>query len=155
MKLEYRYCNSYSNYRVKQMFTIGKLSKQTETNIQTIRYYETITLMPKVARSESNQRLYTQQHAERLKFIRHSRSLGFSLDNIRQLLSLIDKPNNSCSEVDMIAKQQLKTVKQKIKILKSLQKEFERMIGQCSGDKIADCKIIDVLSNHDLCLGKH
>ena len=75
-------------------FTIGDLAQQTGCKVQTIRYYEEIGLMPEPARTAGNQRRYGQRHVDRLAFIRHSRELGFSLDAIRELLSLPIVPSS-------------------------------------------------------------
>ena len=76
----------------KGHFTIGQLAERTGCKVQTIRYYEQIALMPKAARTAGNQRRYGRWHLERLAFVRHSRELGFSLEAIRELLSLVDNP---------------------------------------------------------------
>ena len=132
--------------------TIGDLGRQTGCKVQTIRYYEQIGLMPKPARTSGNQRRYNPGHAERLAFIRHGRELGFSLDAIRELLDISDVPERSCDTVDRIARDQLEQVDRRIRSLKAMKGELERMILQCRGDKIADCRIIEVLSDHSLCL---
>jgi len=77
------------------MFPIGKLSQASEVKVPTIRYYEEIGILPEPERSAGNQRLYTQETLERLSFIRHARELGFTLEAIRELLSLSDNPNQS------------------------------------------------------------
>lgn len=132
--------------------TIGELGRQTGCKVQTIRYYEQIGLMPEPMRTSGNQRRYSPGHAERLAFIRHSRELGFSLDAIRQLLEISDDPERSCDTVDTIARDQLRDVDRRIKSLNAMKSELQRMIRQCRGDKIADCRIIEVLSDHSLCL---
>ena len=132
--------------------TIGDLGRQTGCKVQTIRYYEQIGLMPQPFRTSGNQRRYDPTHAERLAFIRHSRELGFSLVAIRQLLNVSDDPERSCETVDMIARDQLQEVNRRIKSLNAMKSELERMIRQCRGDKIAECRIIEVLSDHSLCL---
>ena len=135
--------------------TIGRVSKATDCKVQTIRYYEDIGLIPKPDRSVGNQRIYETSHVERLRFIRHARELGFSLNAIRDLLSLSDQPQQSCEAADVIARQQLTHVEQRIGLLQSLKTELERMIDQCSGGKISDCRVIEVLSDHDQCVSHH
>jgi DNA-binding transcriptional MerR regulator len=132
--------------------SIGDLARETGTNAQTIRYYETIGLMPEPDRNQGNQRVYAHAHTERLSFIRHSRELGFSLEAIRELLKLSDDPEQSCSSADAIAQQQLADVKSRIKRLTSLKQELERMIAQCHMGKIGSCNVIQVLANHSNCL---
>ncbi|WP_306751757.1 MerR family transcriptional regulator [Paracoccus actinidiae] len=134
------------------MLSIGKLSAATGVKVPTIRYYEEIGLLPEAERSAGNQRLYGTKAQERLAFIRHSRELGFSLDDIRELLSLSDRPDMSCAAADVIATRQLGSVKDRITRLQALQQELERMLTQCAQGTISDCKVIEVLSNHENCL---
>lgn len=122
--------------------------------MQTIRYYEQVGLLKKAQRNAGNQRVYDQAQMDRLKFIRHSRELGFSLEQIREILALSDNPDHSRLEVDQIARNHLKDVESKIERLQGMRKELKRMINQCSGDQIADCRIIEVLSDHQLCLAR-
>ena len=137
-------------------YSIGQMAKAGNCKVQTIRYYEQIGLLPEPERTEGNQRIYRQEHFARLGFIRHSRELGFSLDRIREILTLSDDPSHSCEKVDQIARSHLREVESKIERLQSLQKELQRMINQCAGNQVADCRIIEVLSDHSLCLsGTH
>lgn len=134
------------------LYLIGQMARSGNCKVQTIRYYEKIGLLPVANRTQGNQRIYTQNHMDRLAFIRHSRELGFSLDQIREILSLSDDPTHSCSNVDAIARNHLKDVESKIVRLQSMQKELKRMIGECAGDQVSNCRIIEVLSNHSLCI---
>lgn len=137
------------------MLSIGKLSKKTGVKVPTIRYYEDIGVLPQPDRSAGNQRLYDKASAERLAFIRHARDLGFPLEAIRELLGLSDEPDRSCVEVDRITARQLVEVKNRIARLTALQAELERMLQQCACGTIADCRIIEVLGNHELCQSEH
>ncbi|WP_281954713.1 MerR family transcriptional regulator, partial [Pseudophaeobacter arcticus] len=109
------------------MLTIGTLAKRTGTKVQTIRYYETIGLMPEPERTEGGQRRYGQADLDRLGFVRHGRQLGFSLEAIRELLDLADNPAQSCADADSIAQRQLKQVEDRIARLQALQIELKRM----------------------------
>lgn len=131
-----------------EFLSIGHLAEKSGCKVQTIRYYEKIGLMPEPHRSEGNQRRYGPTHVARLAFIRHGRELGFSLDAIRDLLALSDEPDHSCEHVDRIARTHLREVQSKIDLLTALKAELERMIFQCRGDRIADCRVIEVLSDH-------
>ena len=92
------------------MLTIGKLGEAAGVKVPTIRYYEQIGLLPEPERSAGNQRLYGAKALDRLAFIRHARDLGFPLEAIRDLLSLADRPDQSCAAADIIAKEQLAAV---------------------------------------------
>lgn len=131
--------------------TIGRVAQAANSSVQTIRYYEQIGLLPPPARSSGNQRLYRQVDVDRLAFIRHARELGFPLEAIRDLLSLSDDPEQSCEAADAIASAQLEAVEQRIKRLEALKGELVRMIEQCQGGKISDCRVIEALGDHDLC----
>lgn len=132
--------------------TIGVLAQEAGCKVQTIRYYEQIGLMPEPLRTAGNQRRYGREHVERLAFIRHGRELGFSLDAIRTLLSLADDPHQPCEAVDRIARTQLQAVEGRIVRLVALKAELERMIEQCRGGNIAECRVIEVLADHSQCL---
>lgn len=127
---------------------IGELALRTGTKVQTIRYYESIGLMPEPNRSSGNQRLYSESHLARLGFIRHARELGFPLDAIRALLRLTDQPEMSCANVDEIARAQLSAVRTRIARLQLLETELERMLSECGRGRVAECRVIDALAGH-------
>lgn len=134
--------------------SIGQLSKQTDTKVPTIRYYEEIGLITPLARSEGGQRRYDQASLQRLSFVRHAREMGFTLDAIRQLLALADRPSDSCDPVDAIVREQLEAVNQRLKNLNAIREELERMLQECTGDSVSRCRILEVLGDHSLCV-KH
>ncbi len=136
-------------------YSIGQLAKLANTKVQTVRYYEQKQLLQQPIRTQGGQRRYTRSALERLTFIRHGRELGFSLDNIKQLLSLEGQGERSCEEVDAIAKQHLELVNSRLERLKTLQIELERMISSCQKGKVEDCRVIEVLHNHKHCCNNH
>jgi DNA-binding transcriptional MerR regulator len=131
------------------------LGEAAGVKVPTIRYYEQIGLLPEPDRSAGNQRLYGQSALDRLAFIRHARELGFPLDAIRDLLSLSDRPDQSCAAADVIARAQLAEVESRLARLTALKGELERMVVQCAGGRIADCRVIEVLGDHSLCATDH
>lgn len=135
-------------------FSIGDLAVQTGTKVETVRYYEKAGLMPPAARTAGNHRAYTQAHIDRLAFIRHSRELGFPLENVRTLLTMADDPTQSCAEVDTIARQHLASVRGRITRLQALEAELSRMVQECGCGRVADCRVIEVLADqtHAHCL---
>jgi len=137
------------------MLTIGKLGAAAGVKVPTIRYYEQIGLLPAPDRSAGNQRLYGRQVQDRLAFIRHARELGFPLEAIRDLLSLSDKPDQTCAAADLIAQTQLTAVRARIARLRALEGELQRMVAQCAHGTIADCRVIEVLGDHQLCEASH
>lgn len=130
---------------------IGGVSDASGVKVSTIRYYEQIGLLPTPPRTEGGRRSYGTTDIERLSFIRHSRELGFEIDQIRTLLHLQDSPNQSCADADMIAKARLVEVKGKIASLLALQAELERMVDGCSHGHVETCKVIDILADHGKC----
>ncbi|MBA3966048.1 MAG: helix-turn-helix domain-containing protein [Nitrospirales bacterium] len=127
------------------MVTIGELSKQTCCNIETIRYYERIGLLSKPPRTEGGHRLYDHEQIKRLVFIRRSRELGFSLEEIRTLLKLVDGQRYTCEEVKTVTDGHLEDVKKKISDLRRLQKTLAGISAQCQGGQVPECPIIDAL----------
>lgn len=128
---------------------IGALAKASGCSVQTIRWYEQAGLLPPPHRTEGGRRLYDAKAAARLAFIRHARELGFSLDAIRELLTLTDDPDQSCSAADAIARRHLAEIEGRIARLSALRTELKRMINACGGRRIAECRVIEVLADHD------
>lgn len=126
--------------------TIGELARGTGTKVETIRFYEKTGLLPAPARTAGNYRAYGPEHLNRLSFIRRSRDLGFSLDQVRALLDLADERDRSCEAIDAIAKEHLTQVDRKIADLQALRRELDSMINQCSCGTVAECRIIETLS---------
>jgi MerR family mercuric resistance operon transcriptional regulator len=125
--------------------TIGELSGQSGVNIETIRYYERIGVMPKPARSAGGYRLYRSEHVRRLGFIRRGRELGFALDALRLLLELVDGHAYTCAEVHAMTAEHLAAIRGKIADLKRLEKVMSGMAAQCRRDRMPDCPVIDAL----------
>lgn len=129
-----------------QPISIGELAKATGTKVETIRYYEGVGLLPKPARTPGNYRSYAPGHLMRLGFIRRARDLGFSLDEVRDLLRLSDDRDRPCGEVDAIAQTHLDDVERKIADLEKLRTELKGLIKQCHRGTIAECRILDALA---------
>lgn len=127
--------------------SIGALAAETGCEVQTIRYYEQIGILPKPARSAGGHRVYTHEQMQRLRFIRLSRDLGFSLEDVKELLRLADNREANCGAVDDIANRHLREVREKISQLNGLEQELKRMARGCRQGKIASCRIIQSLSD--------
>ncbi len=125
--------------------TIGILSRNTGCNIETIRYYERIGLLPAPPRSAGGHRLYGEAHLKRLTFIRRGRELGFTLDDIRGLLGLVDGGAYTCAEVKALTLDHLGEVRRKLADLRRLEKALEDMASECDGGAVPDCPVIDAL----------
>jgi DNA-binding transcriptional MerR regulator len=137
------------------MMTIGKLSQMAGVKVPTIRYYEEIGLMPEPERTEGNQRRYVRAHLDRLNFIRHARDLGFSVEAIRDLLSLQATPDAPCHDADRIAAENLADVRTKIARLKKLEAELEHIVSECDGGRAGECNVLATLADHALCMTDH
>ncbi|MGH6884371.1 MerR family transcriptional regulator [Hypericibacter sp.] len=129
-----------------QRLSIGDLAKATGTKVETIRYYEGIGLLPRPTRTAGNYRSFKPDHLFRLGFIRRARDLGFSLDEVRDLIRLADDRDRPCGEIDTIAQRHLDDVERKIADLERLRKELKSLIKQCHRGTIADCRIVDALA---------
>lgn len=127
-------------------FPIGALSAATGVNIETIRYYEKIGLMPAPPRNEGRQRIYDAGHLKRLTFVRRGRELGFSLDQIRELLGLVRGHDLTCGDVKTMTDTHVTDIRRKVKDLKKLERVLTQLSAQCGGDAVPDCPILDALS---------
>ena len=113
----------------------------------TVRYYEQAGLLPAPPRTSGNYRTYGADHLNRLRFIRRCRDLGFTLDQVRDLLRLSTQEKQPCTEVNRISAEHLTEIEQNIADLTRLAGELRRINGRCqSGGLIADCRIIEALS---------
>ena len=125
--------------------TIGKLSQLTGVNIETIRYYEKIRVLPVPSRTENGRRIYGPMERRILAFVRRSRELGFSLDEVRALLRLGGPEKASCREVREIAAHHLDDIRAKINDLRKLERLLTRTVAQCTGTTAPECPVLDIL----------
>ena len=122
--------------------TIGKFSKETGTTVETIRYYERVGLIAAPARTNGNYRAFRSDDLERLRFIRRTRDLGFSLDEIRALLDMAVERDRDCAQVDDLANRHLLKIDRKIADLTALRRELAGVISSCAGGTVAECRIL-------------
>lgn len=126
--------------------TIGVLSEGTGVNIETIRYYERIGLLPAPPRSAGRHRLYEDSHRQRLVFIRRARELGFSLEEVRALLGLGGGHDLTCGEVRALTHHHIAAIREKVRDLKRLERILSDLAAQCKADKVPACPILDALN---------
>jgi MerR family mercuric resistance operon transcriptional regulator len=126
--------------------TIGELSRRTTVNIETIRYYERIGLLPHPPRTRGGRRVYGTESCRTLGFVKRSRELGFSLEDIRTLLALRDS-RGACKDVKVIAERHLQDVQVKIRDLMKLESVLSAALGRCSNDQSPDCPVLERLDN--------
>lgn len=128
------------------VLTIGVLAERTGTKVETIRFYERCGLLQAPARTQGNYRAYEPAHFKRLSFVRRARDLGFSLDQVKELVALSDDQTQPCAAVDDIARAHRGEVERKIRDLQALRDELDRLLGRCACSTIAECRIIETLS---------
>ena len=127
---------------------IGELAKATQTQAETIRFYEREKLLPEPERTSGNYRIYGEAHAGRLGFIRHCRSLDMALDEIRVLLRFAESPQENCSGVNALLDEHIGHVAERIRELRSLEKQLKQLRLQCPHpDAVSDCGILKELSD--------
>ena len=123
--------------------TIGKLAEAAKVNFETVRYYESIGLMPRPTRTNGGQRDYDEEHIRQLIFIRRARELGFRIEEIRSLLAL-NRSGGPCPDVRAIATIHLADVREKLSALREMEQALAFAIDDCPGERSL-CTILDML----------
>lgn len=126
-------------------FGIGLLAHEAGVKIKTIRYYERSRLMPDPPRTNGRHRLYNVDHLKRLVFIRRCRQLGFSIEEIRDLLGLIVTNRYTCTEVRALTLEHAGDIRRRIDDLRRLERILTEIASKCRGDAVPECPIIDAL----------
>ncbi len=130
------------------MLTIGRLARASGVNLETIRYYERLGLMPEPPRTEGGHRLYAEPHRRRLTFIRRARELGFTLEQVRELLRLSDEAGQPCGQVVQIASAHLEDVRRKMADLARLEAILAGAVDRCAHTAAGpDCAVLEMLSD--------
>ncbi|MBX3624754.1 MAG: helix-turn-helix domain-containing protein [Rhizobacter sp.] len=130
--------------------SIGLVARQTGCTVPTIRYYEEIGLLPPAHRTDAGQRHYDERTIRRLTFIRRCRDFGFSIDQVRELVGLVDQPERPCNEVRDIAALHLTQLRSRLAELKALEASLSAFVcnceSACAGGPAIDCTILEDLS---------
>ena len=126
-------------------YAIGAMSRETSVNIETIRYYERIGIMAEPDRTAGGNRQYYHDQLKRLFFIKRCRELGFSIEEIRALLQMVDRADFTCGEVHAMTVDHLATVNKKLADLRRLEKSLRSMAAECGKGDVPACPIIDTL----------
>jgi Cu(I)-responsive transcriptional regulator len=122
------------------------LAKATGCNLETIRYYENIGVMPDPPRTAKGFRVYDEVHVRRLRFVMRMRELGFTLGEVRRFLTLVDGGTQTCAEVLERTESHLSEVRAKIADLQSIERVLAETASRCSGDDVPDCPVLDALA---------
>ena len=132
---------------MEEIMTIGMLSQKSETDAQTIRYYERLGLMSKPERTEANYRVYDKDAVLRLNFIKRAKEIGFSLNDIKVLFGMVDGKIRRCDHVKDFAETRLEKIRTQIRNLKSMERTLSNLVSQCANSKtLKDCPILDELT---------
>lgn len=126
-------------------YSIGTLSQLSHVNIETIRYYEKIALLPTASRAGNGYRQYDDASVERLAFIRRARELGFTLDEIRELNTLVHHPDRACADADRMTRAHLDDIEGKILDLRRMQRAL-RKVADCHGPTAEHCELLKALA---------
>ena len=130
---------------------IGQAAKHSGLSAKMIRYYESIGLLKPAHRSDSGYRLYSDDDLHTLAFIKRSRDLGFSLDEVGKLLALWQDRQRASSDVKALARQHIDELTQKIVELTSLRDTLQELVDTCQGDHRPDCPILKGLASGSCC----
>jgi Cu(I)-responsive transcriptional regulator len=126
---------------------IGHAARESGVSVKMIRHYESIGLLGKVTRTAANYRIYGENDVHQLRFIRRARALGFSMDEIRELLGLWQNKTRSSASVKKIASRHVEELRAKISELQSMLNTLEHLTSHCHGDNRPECPILDELSH--------
>ena len=127
------------------LIDIGAAARKSGVSAKMIRHYESIGLLPKAARTEANYRVYRPSDVHTLRFIKRARALGFSMEDIRQLLGLWQNRSRSSAAVKSISRKHVQELKQRIAQMRSMVDTLEHLARHCHGDQRPDCPILDDL----------
>jgi DNA-binding transcriptional MerR regulator len=136
-------------------YSIGELASETGVKVPTIRYYEGIGLLPAPPRTEGNQRRYDAAALERLRFIAHARAMGFPTEELRVLLRIAGHRDAPCEDIDALVRARLTEVEDRIIRLTALRTELTGMLQSHQHGTVANCRVVEVLSDHDHCGHEH
>ncbi|MBV4539268.1 MULTISPECIES: Cu(I)-responsive transcriptional regulator [Pseudomonas] len=130
---------------------IGQAARRSGLSTKMIRYYESIGLLKPAQRSDSGYRLYQQEDLHSLAFIKRSRDLGFSLDEVAKLLTLWQDRQRASADVKALATEHIQALNQRIEELVSLRDTLSELVAHCQGDDRPDCPILKDLANGKSC----
>lgn len=124
---------------------IGELAGKTGVNIETIRYYERQGIVPAPPREANNYRWYGEAHRRRLCFVRRARDLGFTLEDVRGLLSMSDGGDFTCAQVKALGERHLEEVRDRIADLQRMEQALADLVAECAGNRTPDCSMLETL----------
>ncbi len=130
-------------------FNIGEAARRSDVSAKMARHYESLGLLPTINRTDSGYRQYTDKEVHTLRFIKRSRSLGFSMLEIAELLKLWQNQRRSSADVRKIAVRHVQDLNQRIVEMQTMKRTLEHLVNGCKGNFRPDCPILDELGSHD------
>jgi len=131
--------------------TIGQVARQTDTSVETLRYYEREGLIPEAARTAAGYRRYPHEIVRRVRFIQRAKKIGFSLREIGELLSLRTDPSCTCADVRTRAQAKIATIDERRQELDAMRAALSRLVQQCDGQgPVSECPILDALDTREI-----
>jgi len=127
-------------------FNIGETAKASGLSAKMIRHYEKVGLFPEALRTEAGYRQYTDKEVSTLRFIRQSRNLGFSIEQIRELLGLWQNQRRPSRQVKVLAQAHLQELDAKLQELQAMKATLAHLVDHCHGDDRSDCPIVENLA---------
>ena len=131
-----------------ETLTIGKVAKISGVNIETIRFYERNGLIDEPSRNNYGYRAYTEEIVQQIQFIRNAKNIGFTLNEIKELMMISDSSSISCQDIFKMAEEKTIQIKNKIKLLHEIQRALERLTKECSKTSMSKCAILKYLKRH-------
>lgn len=130
---------------------VGQVASQAGVNLQTVHYYERRGLLPRPPRTLSNYRVYPADAVKRVRFVKRTQELGFTLKEIKELLSLRAAPRSRCADVRKRAEVKVRDIDAKVRALQAMRKGLSKLVRECSGEgPITECPILETLNSEDI-----
>lgn len=131
----------------EERFNIGEAAARSGVSAKMLRHYESLGLLPKVARTEAGYRLYSEREVHTLRFIRRARDLGFAMAEISELLKLWQNRRRASSDVKRIAQVHIDDLDRRLQAMSTMKQALEQLVHCCQGDERPECPILDGLAN--------
>ena len=133
-----------------EQFNIGEAASRAGVSAKMVRYYESLGLLPKVARTDSGYRRYGEKEVHTLRFVRRARDLGFSMAEIAELLKLWQNRRRASADVKRIAQRHIADLERRMAAMAGMRDSLKHLADGCQGDQRPDCPILEELSGHEL-----
>jgi Hg(II)-responsive transcriptional regulator len=134
-----------------ETMTVGTAARRAAVKVDTIRYYERRALLPESPRTEAGYRTFTEETVQRVPFIKHAQALGFTLDEIKQLLALRLHPGKTCADVRSRTEAKIADIERKIRSLQDMKRALQQLVSACKSDgPVSKCSFLENLAEEDM-----